>query len=633
MALDTLRKGAARTFGLILVALLVVSFAVWGIADIFTGYGRQTLIEVGDTEISPEDYQRVQQEVLRAMSQDAGRALSLQEARAAGLDQRVLERLVGGAAVDTHAKQLGLSISDETLLAQIMDDPSFQDAAGNFSPLAFQTALRNIGMSEAGYLQTLREQTLRRQLLITVGEVASSPKVIIDALNRFNEERRVLNYVLVPKTAAEAVGDPTEQDLKTYYENNKQLFTQPEYRKVALIAVTPETVRDELDISEADIKGTYDLKKDTLGQAEMRRVQQIALPNMEEAEKIAEKISSGTDFVDAAEELGLSESDIDLGLVEKKDLADSIVAEQAFALEQDQVSKPVTGKLGGVVLLRVTEIVEGKIPTYEEAKGDIEEELVKERASGAIFDLHDEVEDELASGSTLEETAGKLKIEYVVVDQVDRTGRKPDGSMLEAPAQTELLHGVFVTDAGIENDPIDARDEGVVWYEVLGITPETLSPFEDVRSEVEKGWRQEATRNQVKAFTEKLLSELNAGSKSLEDVAKELGQEVLPTSALKRDDITVNVLPAAVQQAFSLPRGGFGSAASGVDEGRIVFKVDDIVEPPEVDPRALGQLNSRIALLYSEDIIAEYFSELEQTYGVQINRPALARLTGSGEEL
>ncbi|MGD8879654.1 MAG: SurA N-terminal domain-containing protein, partial [Methyloceanibacter sp.] len=124
MALDTLRKGAARTFGLILVALLVVSFAVWGIADIFTGYGRQTLIEVGDTEISPEDYQRVQQEVLRAMSQDAGRALSLQEARAAGLDQRVLERLVGGAAVDTHAKQLGLSISDETLLAQIMDDPS-----------------------------------------------------------------------------------------------------------------------------------------------------------------------------------------------------------------------------------------------------------------------------------------------------------------------------------------------------------------------------------------------------------------------------------------------------------------------------------------------------------------------------
>lgn len=632
MALATLRKGAARTFGLILVALLVVSFAIWGIADIFTGYGQQTLIEVGDTEISPQDYQRAQQDVLRTMSQDAGRALSLQEARAAGLDQRVLERLVGGAAVDTHASHLGLSISDEALLEQIMKDPSFQDGAGNFSPLAFQSALRNIGLSEAAYLQTLREQTLRRQLLVTVGEVASSPKAVIDALNRFNEERRILKYVLVPKSAAEAPGDPTEQDLKAYYDNHKPTFTQPEYRKVGLIAVTPETVKGELNITEADIKATYESKKDTLGKAETRHVQQIALPSADEAEKVAAKIASGTDFVEAAKELGLSESDIDLGTVAKTELADSVVAEEAFKLEKDEVSEPVTGKLGGVVLLRVTEINPGEIPTFEEAKANIEKDLVKERASGAIFDMHDKVEDELASGATLEETAGKLKLDYVVVDQVDRTGAKPDGTQLEAPAQKELLNGVFATDAGIENDPIDARDEGVVWYEVLGVTPETLKPFDQVRSEVEASWRADATRNQVKTYTDKLISELNSGSKTLEAIAADLDQEVLPTSALKRDDITVNVLPPAVQQAFTLPKGGYGSAASGVDEGRIVFQVDDIVEPPEVDPRALKQLGARIGLLYSEDIIAEYFSELEQTYGVKVNRQALARLTGTGEE-
>ncbi|WP_083241464.1 SurA N-terminal domain-containing protein [Methyloceanibacter stevinii] len=562
MALATLRKGAARTFGLILVALLVVSFAIWGIADIFTGYGQQTLIEVGDTEISPQDYQRAQQDVLRTMSQDAGRALSLQEARAAGLDQRVLERLVGGAAVDTHASHLGLSISDEALLEQIMKDPSFQDGAGNFSPLAFQSALRNIGMSEGAYLQTLREQTLRRQLLVTVGEVASSPKAVIDALNRFNEERRILKYVLVPKSAAEAPGDPTEEDLKAYYDNHKQTFTQPEYRKVGLIAVTPDTVRDELNITEADIKARTSPRRTRSVRPRHGMCSRLLLPSAEEAEKVAAKIEAGTDFVEAAKELGLSESDIDLGTVAKKDLADSVVAEEAFKLEKDEVSKPVTGKLGGVVLLRVTEITPGKIPTFEEAKANIENDLVKERASGAIFDMHDKVEDELASGATLEETAGKLKLDYVVVDQVDRTG-PTDGTQLEAPAQKELLNGVFATDAGIENDPIDARDEGVVWYEVLGITPETLQPFDEVRSEVEKGWRGEATRNQVKTYTDKLISELNSGSKTLEGVASDLGQEVLPTSALKRDDITVNVLPPAVQQAFTLPKGGYGSAASG----------------------------------------------------------------------
>ncbi len=285
-----------------------------------------------------------------------------------------------------------------------------------------------------------------------------------------------------------------------------------------------------------------------------------------------------------------------------------------------------------MVLIRVTEITPGKIPTFEEAKAGIEKDIAKERASGAIFDLHDGMRMSSPRLRHLEEAAAKLKLDYQVVDQVDREGRKPDGSSMQAPALKDLLNGIFATDAGIENDPIDARDEGVVWYEVLGVTPEQLQPFDQVRADVEKGWRSEATRNQVAKFAQKLVGELSSGNKTLDDVAKELGSDVLPTSALKRDDITVNVLPAAVQQAFTLPKGGFGSAASGVDEGRIVFQVDEIVEPPAVDERALKQLKARIALLFSEDIIAEYFSELEQTYGVQINRQALAKLVGGGEE-
>jgi peptidyl-prolyl cis-trans isomerase D len=632
VALDTLRKGAAQTLGLILVGLLVVSFAIWGIADIFTGYGRQTLISVGDTDISPQDYARAQQEVLRSMSQQAGRSLSLQEARAAGLDTRVLERLIGGAAVDTHAKHLDLGISDDALLAQIMKDPAFQDSAENFSPLAFQAALRNIGMNEASYLYSLREQNLRRQLIVTVGEVANSPKALINALNQFNEERRVLKYVLVPKSAAGAVGEPTEEDLKRYYDNNQAKFTQPEYRKVGVLAVTPETVKDQLNITDDDLKAAYEAKKDTLGTPERRHIEQIALPDLETAKTTYDKIKSGTDFVEAAKELGLSETDIDLGTVGKSDLADPEIAEQAFKLEKDVVSEPIKGKLGSFAIIRVTEIEPGKVPTFDEAKDDLEKEIVKDRASGAIFDMHDRVEDELAAGSTLEEAASKLKLDYQVIDQVDREGSKPDGSTVSLPAQKELLNGVFATDVGIENDPIDARDEGVVWYEVLGVTPEQLQPLDDVREKVEDDWRTEETRNQVAKFAQGLVSALNNGSKTLEDVAKELDTEILPTSALKRDDITVNVLPAAVSQAFTLPKGGFGSAASGVDEGRIVFQVDDIVAPPELDERIVKRINAQITPLLSEDTIAEYFSALESRYGVSVNQQALSKLVGTSEE-
>jgi peptidyl-prolyl cis-trans isomerase D len=632
VALDTLRKGAGRLLGLILMGLLVVSFAIWGVADIFRGYGQQTLIRVGDTDIDSRDYLRAQQEVLRAMSAQAGRSLSLQEARAAGLDSRVLERLIGGAAVDTHAKHLGLGITDKALLVQIMKDPSFQDLTGTFNPLAFQQALRALGMNEAAYLYSMREQNLRRQLLTTIGEVANSPEVLIDALNRFNEERRTLRYVLVPQSAAGPIGDPTEEDLKRYYDNHHAKFTQPEYRKVGVLAVTPDTVKDQVNITEADLRAAYEAQKDQLGSPERRHVQQIAFPNLAAAQAAYDKIQAGTDFVEVAKEQGLSETDIDLGKVSLKDLADPAVAEAAFKLEVNKVSEPITGKLGSVVLVRVTEIDPGKTETFEEAKADLEKKILKDRASGAIFDLHDKIEDELGAGSTLSEIADKLKLNYQLIDQVDREGRKPDGSAVTLPAQKDVLNGIFATDTGIENDPIDARDEGVIWYEVLGVTPEQLKPFDQVRGEVEKDWRTEETRNKVARFAQDLVKELSSRSKTLDDVAKELNTEVLPTSALKRDDITVNVLPAAVAQAFTLPEGGYGSAPSAVEEGRIVFQVDKVISPPPVDERAAKRLKAQLGLLMSEDTISEYFGALENRYGVSINQKALAKLVGTSEE-
>jgi len=631
VALDTLRKGAGRLLGMILMGMLVVSFGVWGIADIFRGYGQQTLISVGDTEISSQDYMRAQQDVLRSMSAQAKRSLSLQEARALGLDRQVLERLIGGAAVDNHAKSLHLSIADSTLLEQIMKDPAFKDAAGNFSPLAFQQAMQTIGMNEQGYLNSLRERNLRRQILTTVGKVVNSPDMLISALNSYNGETRTLRYVLVPESVVGTIPDPSEEDLKRYYENHQTKFTQPEFRKIGVLAVTPETVKDQVTITEADLKAAYEANKDTLGKPERRQVQQISFPDLAAANAAYQKLQSGTDFVALAKEQNLSETDIDLGVLSRAQLADPAIAEAAFNLELNKVAEPVTGKLGGVVLLRVTLIEPGKTPTYEEAKPELEKTLLKERAAGAIFDLHDKIEDQLGSGSRLSEIADKFKITYQLIDQVDREGRKPDGSAVTLPAQKDLLNAAFATDTGVENDPIDAKDEGVIWYEVLGVVPEQVKPFDQVKDEAAKDWRADELRTKVAKYAQDLVTSLNGG-KTLEEVAKDLKAEVMTSDPVKRDGITVNVLPPAVAQAFTLPVKGYGSAPSAAEEGRIVFQVDKVTPPEPLAAAEADRLKQQLGLLISEDAISEYFAALETRYGVKVNQPALAKLTGSGEE-
>ncbi len=632
VALDTLRKGAGGVIGVAFVILLIGSFIIWFPAGWFQGYGAQDIITVGDIKIGSQDYMRAQQDVLRSMSTQAKRSLSIQEARALGLDNRVLERLIGGAAIDTHARALHLNISDAALLGEIMKDPNFKDAAGNFSPAAFQQALHSINMSEQGYLVSMRERNLRRQILSTVGKVANSPSMLIDALNQFNGETRTLRYVLVPVSVAGTIPEPSEADLKGYYDNHQSKFTQPEYRKIGVLAVTPESVKDQVEITEGDIRAAYEANKELLGKPERRHLQQIPFADIDAATAAYNKIKTGTDFVELAKEQGLSEADLELGTLSRAEFADPMIAEAAFKLEPNTVSEPVAGKLGGVVLLRVTAIEPGKTPTFEEAKPAIEKKLLKDRASGAIFDLHDKIEDQLASGSTLTEIAGNLKLDYQLIDQVDREGRKPDGSTVTLPAQADLLNAVFATDTGVENDPIDAKDEGVVWYEVLGVVPSQVKPFDQVKDEIVKDWHSDEVRTRVSKYAQDLVTALNGGSKTLEDVAKDLNVQILTSDPVKRDGITVNVLPATVAQAFTLPEKGFGSAASGVEEGRIVFQVDKVTPPAPLDEAEATRLKDQLGLLISEDTIAEYFSALESRYGVSINRQALAKLIGSGEE-
>ncbi len=136
------------------------------------------------------------------------------------------------------------------------------------------------------------------------------------------------------------------------------------------------------------------------------------------------------------------------------------------------------------------------------------------------------------------------------------------GRRVTLPAQKDLLNAVFATDTGVENDPIDAKDEGVIWYEVLGVVPSQVKPFDQVKDEVTKDWRADEVRTKVAKYAQDLVTSLNGG-KTLEDIAKDLNVEVLTSDPLKRDGMTVYVLPAAVAQAFTLPEKGFGSARVG----------------------------------------------------------------------
>lgn len=625
--LEALRRGATGWVAKIFIALLVVSFGIWGIADIFRGYGQSSLAEVGAREITADEFQFAYQNELRRIGNQIGRALTSEEARALGLDQRVLNRLVSEAALQAQGEELNLGISDKAISHRTVNEPAFQDATGRFNQGLFAEILRANGLTEQTYLNMERQADIRRQLTHTVDSAVGLPQTLLEAANRFQNETRTLDYFVLPASKLEPIAAATEEQLKAYYDSNKAAFTAPEMRKLGLLIVTPDTLKDTIAVSEEDIKQRYEANKDSYGSPERRHVLQIVFPDQASAQAAFEKIKQGADFATVARERGYSQADIDLGKVTKSQIVDPAVAEAAFALEKGAVSEPVAGSLG-TVLLQVTEIEPGVTKTFDDVKDSIRDALVRERAADDALDIRDKVEDERGAGVGLAEIARKLNLQYREIAGVTRAGTDAAGAPVDIPAAGQVIAEAFDSDVGVENDPIETADRGFVWVDVLEVMPERLKPFEDVRAEVESAWRRAEERRRLADMAQSLVNRIKGGE-SLDSVAQSLGLEVKHSPPLKRSASPTDGLSrAAIAQAFALSEGGIGSAPADDGSARVVFKVAKVTPPPplaEADAEALrGALGEQL----SDDMVSAYLDGLREKYGVTVNPTLFNQLTG-----
>src|ERR1700759_1030252 len=194
-----LRKASSNWLGKTIMAVvmgvLIVSFGIWGIADIFRGFGQSTVAKVGGTEISTNEFRQMYTDRLQQIGRQFGRPLTQEQARAFGFDRQVLNQTLAEAALDEKARQLGLNQSDAETLRVIMSDPNFKGVNGAFDPQRFQAIIRQFGFSEQRYMLDQKHVSLRRQIATTVTAGLEPPKTMLEVLSRFQNEQRSIDYV------------------------------------------------------------------------------------------------------------------------------------------------------------------------------------------------------------------------------------------------------------------------------------------------------------------------------------------------------------------------------------------------------------------------------------------------------
>src|SRR6201988_2973238 len=193
----------------VVMGVLIVSFGVWGIADIFKGFGQSKLAKIGSTEISVEAFRQVYNDRLQQLSRQFGRPLSQEQARLFGLDRQVLQQTIAEAALDEEARRMGLGVSDAETLRVIHSDPNFKGVNGQFDPNRFAAIIRQAGYTEQRYVAEQRRVSMRRQITGTVSAGIAPPKLLIDALTRFQNEQRSIDYIKLDAAQAGTIDPPS----------------------------------------------------------------------------------------------------------------------------------------------------------------------------------------------------------------------------------------------------------------------------------------------------------------------------------------------------------------------------------------------------------------------------------------
>ena len=631
-----LHKASSTWLGKALMAtvmgFLVISFAIWGIGDIFRGFGRNAVATIGGTEISIEQFRQFYNDRLQQLGRQVGRPIAPDEARARGLDRQLLAQLIAETTIDEQAKHLRLGIDDAEIAKRITSDPSFRGPNGQFDRARFEQIIRQAGFTESRFIEEQRRSMLRRQIAQSITGDLKVPSTALAALNQFQNEKRQIEYVALDAAQAGDVPAPTPEDLSKYFDERKTLFRAPEYRKITLLMISPTDLAKPDTITDSDAKAYFEQRKTSYGKPEKREVRQIVFAKPEEADDARERITKGAKFDDIAKERQLKESDTDLGMVAKSDIIDPAAADAAFSLKPGETSAPVKGRFG-TVLLQVAKVEPGEEKTYEQVAGQIKREIAETRAKSEINNLRDKVEDERAAGSTLAETAKKLGLKSVSIEAVDRSGRGLDGKpVTELPQTPNVIGAAFASDVGVDTEALQLPGGGYLYFDVTGVTPSRERTLDEVKDQVLARWRDDEIARRLQAKADDLVGKLKAGT-SFAQVAGDAGLKVQIAKDLQRGKSGGFVPAKTVEAVFRTPKGMPATAQGGKETERFVFRVTDIVDPRFEAGTPQGQaMTTTLQSSYTDDLVSEYIARLENDFGVTINPSALNQVIGGGTQ-
>lgn len=622
--LDSLRDVAQTWVAKVLLGLLGLSFVGWGVSSTVMGaINGSAAIKAGHSEVSAVDYRLAYDRQIASLSQRFGQRLTREQADAIGINNQVQGQLVAGVVLDEQARTMSLGLSKDRLAQLAGEDPAFQGANGQFSSAQFDIVLRNAGMTPQNYLDNRAQVARRQQIIEAVADGIKAPETLIKAIAIFKGESRTIDYVAMPKNFVASVADPSDADLKAYFDANKEAYGAPQYRKISYVKLEASDIANAATVTPEEIKAEYDKNIDRYSTPETRTIEQLSFADEAAAKAGLEKLKSGTSFDDLVKAEGKTMQDVHLGTFPKTALPDQSIADPVSALQANGISDVLKGAFGPVIV-RVTAVTPEVVKQLPEVEKEIRENIALAQAANAVTDVHDAYESGRADGKTMAEAAAEQNLKVVTIDAVDQNGRGPDEKdVANLTFDENQMAAIFQADVGFDNEPFSLGTNAYLWYDVDAVTPARERPLDEVKAKVIENWKTAELEKQLNAKAEEVRKRVADGT-TLDAIAAEFKFTKETKRGITRESKDGDLGQGGVDSVFDGPEGVVGMTESASDGSKLIFKVTESIEPANTGPDSLttaekDAFGSRLA----DDLLDQLVVQLQTVYPVTVNQTVI----------
>ncbi|MEM9229769.1 MAG: SurA N-terminal domain-containing protein [Pseudomonadota bacterium] len=597
----------------ILLGLLIIGLTGFGLGGAVSGLAGASVARVGGQTVETEDFIRQLDRQRNAFAQSTGQAVTMSQAQLFGLDQQVLSQMITRAALDDQVADMGVSVGDQIVRDQLSGSGQFQGVDGSFDQTSYEFFLRQSGLTPSQFEDQLRRDAARTLLEVAVAGGVEMPDLFAETLLiQLAEERSFSLVRLTPALLAEPIPEPTEAELRAFYDENPDLFTTAETRVVSYASMSPDQMADTIEVTDAQVQDLYNARADAYDQPERRIVDVLGFGSEADAQEALDQINAGAQsFDDLVSARGLENRDITLGPITRDSLGAN-ARDVVFGAAEPGVFGPVQSDLGPS-LYRVNAILAAQTRSLDDVSNELRAELASDAAIDAVLDLIDPVQDLLAAGATLEEVAQETGLGF---GEIGLTAVPADSGL---GADLTFRAEAFEAEVGEERDLVELDNGGIAAVRVERVDPPMLRPYEDETAAIRENWAAAARAAALAEQAATLKAQLDEG-RQFASVAE--GLERRDFGPVNRNGaIDPDLPPELLSRVFELDQ----SASAVIEDldGAVLVQVTGVTAfDPDAAENAdrVEALKTELNSSLSSTLFQAYAQQLVDATSVSINQ-------------